>query len=241
MNESLISKIVVGIIVGVAGTVISAVALDYIKQSPSNEPIERKSVSRNVDSPSNSGDNQSARQNPGVSTPPNTQNYYPAPKIAEENYSSYINSKNRSNVSVIIVDANGNLSNSASDAIAGVYQKAGKNTSIGLIKSAFVGKPAFQELREGNSEIIQKLNLAAYADHVAVGKINFTYRAGSLVDGTIVCTASISMGIISTSSKSLEKSFAISNASGNGATEDQAKEDAFQKLLDKYYKEHSSL
>jgi hypothetical protein len=95
-------------------------------------------------------------------------------------------------------------------------------------------------LCEGNSEIIQKLNLRSYADYLAVGRINFAKRSGSLVDGTIVCTASISMNIISISNNSLEKSFTISNANGNGATESQAKEEAFQKLLDRYYNEHSS-
>lgn len=246
MNESLLSKIIVGVVTGVITWGITTVVLDYIKTDSTSEPQGYQSSSRTVNrpdnsSPSNSGENQSSRQNPSSTAQPNSKNHYSEPKLVEENYSSYINPKNRANVSVIIVDAGGNLSNTASSEIAAVYQKAGKSTSVGLIRSTFIRKPDFQELCEGNSGIIQKLNLGSYADYLAIGKINFASRAGKLVDGTIVCSASISMSIISTSNKSLIKSFAISNANGNGADESQAKADALQKLLDRYFNEHSSL
>ncbi len=215
---------------------------DFAKQEdkPTSQPVNQPD---NSPSP-NSRDNQSGK-------PPGTNSTLPilpshsevnTEKPKEEDFSTYINpSQGRANVSVIIVDASGNLSNPASSAIAGVYQKTGKSTSVGLIQSKFIRKTEFHELCEGNSEVIQKLNLGSYADYLALGKINFVNRAGKLVDGTVICTASVSMNIISTSSKSLKTSFTISNANGNGATEDQAKEDAFQKLLDRYYNDHSSL
>ncbi|MFN0175653.1 MAG: hypothetical protein ACKVU0_13460 [Saprospiraceae bacterium] len=240
MNESLFSKIIVTVLGGVATFII----IEMIKPSFSREPAPTKqesaSINHSTNRPSNLGDNNSARQYPNNSTLSNPQGQIEAKK--EEDYSNYINSSlSRANVSVIIIDASGNLSTPASSSIAEVYQKAGKSTSVGLIRSSFIRKPEFQELCEGNSEIIQKLSLGAYTDYLAIGKINFANRAGKLVDGTIICTASISMSIISTSTQSLKNSFAISNASGNGATESQAKEDALQKLLDKYYNEHSSL
>ncbi len=177
-------------------------------------------------------------------TQPRTSNYS-EPKTEspkEEDFSSYINaSSNKSNVSVTIVDANGNLSTDASNAIANIYKKTGKSTSTSLIRGGFMRKSEFHELREGNSDVIEKLKLKTYTDYLAIGKIYYSMRKGTLVDETIVCNASISMCIISTSSKLIEQSFSIVNANGIGVTEAQAQENAFQKLLDKYYNEHSSL
>jgi len=160
----------------------------------------------------------------------------------EESYTSFINtSSEKSEVSIIILDASGNISNSVSSAIAKVYRKAGKIASTGLIRSSFVGKPQFRELCEGNSGVIEKLKVSSYTDYLAIGKINFAVRPGKLVDGTIVCNASILITIISTQRKSIAQSFTISNANGNGVDESQAKDDALQKLLNKYYNEYSTL
>lgn len=163
-------------------------------------------------------------------------------KPKEENYTSFINTASKkSEVSVMILDASGNILNSVSSAIAKVYSKIGRIASIGLIRGSFVGRPQFRDLCEGNSEVIERLGLRSYTDYLAIGKINFALRPGKLVDGTIICNASISVTIISTQSKSITQSFTISNANGNGADESQAKENALQKLLNEYYNEYTSL
>lgn len=234
------------IFVGVAVAVITAVIIDRIGiKSPDEQTGEEKGdkIAKTAQ-PFNSRDDQASRQNSNTPIQTNPQNYS-EPKTNEskgENYGSYINTpSSRSNVSVTVVDENGNLSTSTSSAIADIYRELGRSTSTGLIRSAFVRKPEFRELREGNSEIIEKLRLDSYVDYLAIGKIEYSIRPGKLVDGTVICTASISMSIISTNNRSIEQSFTISNATGNGATESQAQENAFQKLLEKYRREHSSL
>lgn len=163
-------------------------------------------------------------------------------KPKEENYTSFINrASKKSEVSVLVLDPSGNILNSVSSAIAKIYIKVGRTASIGLIQRSFIGSSQFSDLCEANSEVIERLGLSSYTDYLAIGKINFAVRPGKLVDGTIVCNASISVTIISTHNKSIAQSFTISNSNGNGADESQAKDDALQKLLNKYYNEYSSL
>lgn len=170
----------------------------------------------------------------GVSTP-----------TPSEDFSSYINtsitnSSGKTNIAVTIVDENGNISSSISSSIANIYNQTGNSGNTGLIRSSFIHKSGFQELFEGNSEIIEKLKLSSHTDYIALGKIRYSMRKGALVDGTIICTASLTMSIVSANQKSIAKSFTFSE-NGNGATEDQAKEYAIDKLLSKYISEYSSI
>lgn len=232
---------IVGLFIGIKQCQLAEVSLDE-KKLP--QPESSISTPSKKSLTSNSENIQTNKQPSSASTKPNAQNYL-EPKtveLREEDFSSYINtSSNKSNIAVIIVDANGNISPDASSAIANIYKKSGKSTSTGLIRSIFLKKPEFEELKEGNSNIIERLKLKSYTDNLAIGKITYSIRKGTLVDETIVCTASISMSIISIINKSIEQSFTISNANGNGVTESQAQGNAFQKLLDKYFIERSSL
>src|ERR1035437_821168 len=165
--------------------------------------------------------------------------------IPIEDFSSYINSSitnssGKTNIAITIVDENGNISSSLSSSIANIYNQTGNSGNTGLIRSSFIHKSGFQELFEGNSEIIEKLKLSRHTDYVALGKIRYSMRKGTLVDGTIICTASLKMSIVSANQKSIAKSFTFSE-NGNGATETQAQEAATEKLINKYYNEYSSL
>jgi hypothetical protein len=162
-----------------------------------------------------------------------------------EDYSTYINtastkSDSKTNIAVTIVDESGNISSSISGSIANVYNQTGNNGITGLLRSSFIKSSGFQELFEGNSEIIEKLKLSSRTDYVALGRIGYSTRKGTLVDGTYVCTVSISVSIISPSQKSIAKSFSFSE-NGNGASETQAQNAATEKLINKYYTEYSSL
>lgn len=165
--------------------------------------------------------------------------------IPSEDFSSYINSSitnssGKTNIAVTIVDENENISSSISTSIADIYNQKGNSGNTGLLRSSFIHKSGFQELFEGNSEIIEKLKLSNHADYVALGKIQYSTSKGTLVEGTFVCTASITMSIISANQKSIAKSFSFSE-NGNGVTETQAKEAATEKLINKYFNEFSSL
>lgn len=165
-------------------------------------------------------------------------------QLESQEFKSYIdssitNSSSNIDVSVTIVDENGNIATSVSSAIADIYNKTGRRSNTSLLRSSFVHKSGYQELYEGNSDIIKRLNLSSHTDYLALGKIRYSMRQGALIVGTIICTAFITMSIISANDKKLTKSFSFS-VNGNGVTESQAKEDAIQKLADVYYNEHSS-
>lgn len=242
MKEGIISKLLVTVL----GGVLTWATIEIIKPNFSNEPPELKQrfepKNQPTFSPPSNKATKSADNSPKVSSlPKQRETFSEQAKTKEENYSSYINPQSRVQVSVVVLDAAGKISNPISSSIAEIYRKTGKTASTGLIRSSFVEKPEFIELCEGNAGIIKKLNLHEYADYLAVGRTQFTNQAGKLVDETIICTASMSIDIISTDSKSLKKSYTISNASGNGVTESQAKEQALQKLLDRYFNNFSSL
>lgn len=165
--------------------------------------------------------------------------------IPSEDFSSYINSSisNSSGtitVAVTILDRYGNVSSSLSSSIADIYSQTDKSGITGLLRNSFIQKSSFQELFEGNSDIIDKLKLSRYTDYVAIGKISYSTRKGTLVDDTFVCMISLTMNIISANQKWLVKSFTCT-ANGNGATEDQAREYAIDKLLSKYISEYSAI
>lgn len=165
--------------------------------------------------------------------------------IVIEDFSSYINpslnnTSDKTNIAVTVVDEVGNISSSISSSIANIYNQTGNSGNTGLLRSSFIHKSGFQELFEGNSEIIEKLKLSNHADYVALGKIQYSTSKGTLVDGTFVCTATITMSIISANQKSIAKNFSFSEK-GNGVSESQAKEYALRNLIDKYNNEYSSL
>jgi hypothetical protein len=161
-----------------------------------------------------------------------------------EDFSSYVNtsisnSSGNTSISITVVDENGDISSPISSSIANIYNQTGNIGNTGLLRSSFVHKPGFQELLEGNSEIIEKLKLSNHADYIGVGRIKYLFRKGTLVDGTFVCTASLTMSIISSTQKSIAKSFSISE-NGNGVSESQAQEAAREKLINKYFNEYAS-
>lgn len=227
------SGVISGILVTVVGTVLAAVVMNHLEisvqeQTPVNEtPVEYPAQNR----PTINERNGHYRDN---AVPVTKQKQ-------EEDFGAYVNaSLERVNVSVVIIDEQANLSNDVSSSIATLYSNAGNSTSIGLFRGDFTKKSSFRELMEGNSEIIEKLELIQRTDYLAVGKIRYKYRNSDLVNGSIVCSITISMNVISTSKKAVVKSFTVSNANGNGATEYQAKENALQMAL-QYYSEHISL
>lgn len=158
----------------------------------------------------------------------------------EENFSDYINQKEKVDISVTIIDDKGKLETPLSNSITGIYINNGKTGNIGLLRNSFIRNPKFQELFEGNSDVIEKLKLKNYTDYLVLGKINYTFNLGREVTGTVVCNAFLNVSIISTANNSI-KSFTISDAIGNGVTESQAQEFALRYLLSNYKNNHSSL
>ncbi len=99
--------------------------------------------------------------------------------VVSEDFSSYINksitnSSSNTGVSVTVVDERGNIISSISHSIAKIYSEEGNNGNTGLLRSSFIQKLSFQELFEGNSEIIEKLKLSNYTDYIVLGKIIYS-------------------------------------------------------------------
>ncbi len=191
------------------------------------------------------GDSTSKKQNSfGSHTDNNNLRVDTKPQIVED-YGKYINSSgtDKTNVSVLVIDDKGNILNPLSKSIADIYMKEGKKISIGLLTGDFVNNKQndFQDLFDGNASMIQKLNLDKYTDYLILGKVKYTDASGSEASGTTVCTAILSVSIISTSTKSLIKSFETDPCPGNDVTESQAKANANINLLSLYQDKYSSL
>lgn len=221
------------------------------ENNPSNE--SKPSIESRVEKPTSDASkgkvSTESSKHPTTKSSPDVSNSHAGKEIREPevtNYAQFLNTSIKNSpssveVCVTITDKSGKALGSESSAIAEVYRQSGKSGKTGLFRSTFLKSAEFQELREGNSEVMEKLNLLAYTDFVAIGAITYSYREGKLVDETIVCSITLSMDIISASTQSIEKSFTLTNINGNGATEDQAREKAFQKLLDNYYTNYSTL
>jgi hypothetical protein len=164
------------------------------------------------------------------------------PRITRKDYQVFVNQPTiKNDVSVLIIDENAKNLTIESNAIADVYTQAGKRAGVGLIRDPFLLYPEFQDLFDGNSTVIEKLKLNHYTDYLAMGRIVYSFRSGTLVKGTVICTASIVMNLISVKDKMLYRSFTTPDANGNGVTKAQAQEQAFHRLLDHYFIENTSL
>lgn len=186
--------------------------------------------------------NEKGKQEPGILkedaekvNPPERKNIEPA-----ENLTRYLNNNSKSDIAILIVDDNKQYENELSARIAGLYHNQGYSVTYSLFTTDFIQSEYFHELQNASSRVITMLELDSQTKYVAIGEVAYSYRKGTLVDGTFVCTASLAANIISTGEKKLVNSFTCS-ANGNGVTEKQAKEDVTGKLLSKYSSEYLSI
>jgi hypothetical protein len=218
------------------------------EETPPTDAYKPSLESQVVQPPSNTSEGKISKEKssspsyPDRSNQPESRQY----EASQVNYANFLNTALKNSPSgidicVTITDEAGKALGSESSAIAEVYSQSGKTGKTGLFRSTFLKRAEFHELREGNNEVIEKLGLANYTDFVAIGTISYAFRDGKLVEETVVCSITLAMDIISANTQSIEKSFTLSNINGNGATEDQARENAFQKLLDNYYTNYSTL
>lgn len=161
-----------------------------------------------------------------------------------DNLQSYINdsfiNSNDVDIFVSVINDEGIISSYLSNAIVEIYNQAGYKGKLGLFKNSFYKKQSYKELFYGNPNTIQKLNLRNHTDFLALGTISYETQKGSLVEGSIVCTATLSINIICTSQNRIIKNFTLTS-NGNGASEYQAIEYANNKLLVIYNTSYSSL
>jgi hypothetical protein len=247
-NSALKVTIIGGLIVGL---IVSAISIFLL--TPLHEKISEKKnpvisiVGKDISSVDVKDEQNNARDcktNTVVTEKTNTNKVGVIIPLQGENYNSYINasianSNSKTKIAVTVVDEERSIS-SISSSIANIYNRNGFFGFTDLIRSSFIQKTGFQELYEGNSEIIDKLNLNNYVDYVALGKISSSTRNGTEANGTFISSITLTMNIISVNQKGLIKSFTCS-ANGNGVTEDQAKKYAIHKLLSKYNSEYSSI
>lgn len=148
---------------------------------------------------------------------------------------SLINSTNKMDYSVTIIDSNNYIEQELSSEIANLYNNNGHYSKIGFLKQAFINEPNFSDIYDGDLRVIEKFNLKNHTDYLVLGKIRINKKNGELIKGTIICSIICEVRIISTL-EGLIKSFSIS-ANGNGMSFVQAKELAINQLLYNYSKE----
>lgn len=154
--------------------------------------------------------------------------------------SSISNSNLLPDISVTITDINYEILSDVSSSIADIYNQNGINAHTGLFSKKFVTKPGYKELFEANEDIINKLNLSRYTDYLALGIIKNDIKDNEFTHGSFICQTSLSMTIISVKEGIILNSFTIL-ANGNGASEIQAKNNSFDKLIEEYRVDNSLL
>lgn len=153
----------------------------------------------------------------------------------------YTNKSNtKFDVAILIVDNDEHILNDLSSNIAGLYRNQGYSVSSSLFTMSFIKSKYFSQLQNSGTEVIDILNLNKHTDYIVIGTINYSFRKGTLVEGTTICTANIRANIVSVIDKSIKKSISFS-VNGNGVTKLQSQEEAKYILIDKYNKEYSSI
>lgn len=152
---------------------------------------------------------------------------------------SYINTDNI-DINVTIIDKNKNYLSSISSSVSDIYLSKKYKANIGLLRNSLITSQYFNELNDGNSDIIDKLNLCKYVDYIIIGKLSSFFDKGNLVEGTIICRATLKINIITACENKIYRSFSIS-VNSNGTNEDQAYEYAIDKLLREYKTNYSTL
>ncbi len=158
-----------------------------------------------------------------------------------EDYSAYVNTPAKKlGVMITIIDKYGNILPFLSSDIAKVYKENGYESGTGLLKNNFTKSMKFEDLIEGNTELMKNLGLNNYADYIVLGRTSDTSYPNSEVSNSIINSISLSVSVISTQDNSVNN-FKLPDCNGNGKTAALAKEDARNRLLRYYYQNYSTL
>lgn len=150
------------------------------------------------------------------------------------------NSDSKYDIAILITDNNNQIVNDLASKIGSIYKNQGHSITSSFFTTSFIKSKYLNELQNSNSDIIDMLKLNNRIKYIVIGKINYSFRKGTLAEGSSICTAKITIRIISVNQKSIKNEFECS-VNGNGTNEDQAKEYAVDKLLSKYISEYSSI
>ena len=157
------------------------------------------------------------------------------------NLNDYINS-NEEQYDIVIAILNDQelIDNNLNSKIAHIYSAKGHKSSNSLFKKSFYNSHEYDNLCNGDMDVISNLNLQNHTRYIAFGKLKGNSKEGKLVNGTVVYSGTLSMTIISTLHKSSD-SFEINNINGNGSTIEQAKDHSLNKILSIYSENHLNL
>jgi len=153
----------------------------------------------------------------------------------KRNYSVFVNPVPPGNeLAILMIDQDGNSLSVLANAVADKYRKDGRSSTLGLVNPSIGNIPEFNDFFNGTQNIYQKMNLSKYVKYMLIGKVNYAYRKGVEAEGTIICNATMTLHVISTSTGSLYRSLPIPAAIGNGVTEEQAQDQANQRLYNRF-------
>lgn len=139
--------------------------------------------------------------------------------------SNSINSSSK-DIAVFVYENDNNINKTISSSIERIYKTDGYNISHGSLISGINKYQALDFVQNNNNLILN------HTDEVAIGNIVYSYSAGTLVEGTIICNIRLEMTILSLENNS-SSTFSIS-ANGNGVSNSQAYEEALSQLISKY-------
>lgn len=206
--------------------------LSEIEETGGNTPKEIE-----VEQPLPNGDNET-RHVIEIEVPVTSVQPKPVNTTVVIDWSKFLNSHaGKKDFAIVLTDLNKKQLFTESKEIAKVYEVEDKTTTINLFKSSFLKMDEFNFLEEGDSDLIEAMNLSKYADYIVIGTFKNNFRSGTEANGAIVCTVTMKANIISTKGNTIVNSYQVT-AKGNGGDQvqalDKAKRVLYYKLANEY-------
>ena len=144
-----------------------------------------------------------------------------------------VNKIPRTDIAVIIVDRDRKPLYSLSDSISSLYIQKGYSVSTNLFTQTFLESKCFTDLKNGNSELINKLELSSCVKYIVIGQYSSTFRS---VPDTITCDGTLDISKISCIDSRQIDAFSITRPAGQFSTLDTsgAQQADYEKIIDFY-------
>jgi len=142
----------------------------------------------------------------------------------------FLNKPESQEVIVAIVGSDNKLVASFSQQISDIYLKKGFAAITSIFSNSFYSSGKFDQVYNGNQDLLAKMSIGKYTDYLAIGKVDFTFKQNTIDNTMTTATANFEFKMISvidgTSNQSMSKTVA-----GTGWSAQTAQDNAQNNLV----------
>ena len=155
--------------------------------------------------------------------------------------SEYVNNTvMKSDIAVVILDANNSPVNSITSGIANLYRNKGYVVTNSLFTLRLFQSKYLRQLENANSQLIEKLELPSLVKYVVIGTYSKTLEPNTGEYVKVVCRANLNVRVISCNSRSQIDGFELAVSNGHDDPQ-HAEKGAIEKLMVDYSTNHINL